>query len=138
MNETAGRNEATGMNEAAGMKDGADTGEAAAMDVQSAAAIMTQARERARRELAVRRPVLFLTWGLVVLVGYGALWLSVRGQRPYQGPTAVPLLLALLLFVAAAIVTAQVVNRATSGIGGPSALQRGIFCLALAAGAAAL
>jgi hypothetical protein len=74
------------MNEGTGMKDGADMDEAAGMDAQRAAVIMQQARQRARRELAVRRPVLFVTWGLVVLVSYGALWLSVRGQHPYHGP----------------------------------------------------
>ena len=38
---------------------------AAVIDPQGAAAIMQQARERAGRELRVRRPVLFVTWGLV-------------------------------------------------------------------------
>ena len=126
------------MNEGTGMKDGAGTGEAAGMDAQGAAVIMREAREQARRELRVRRPVLFVTWGLVLLVGYGAMWLSVRGQHPYHGPAWAALLLAFLLFVAAAGVTAQVVDRAASGVGGWSELQRGIFCLSLIAGFAAL
>jgi len=119
------------------MKDDAGMDEAAGLDAQGAAVIMQQAREQALRQLRVRRPVLFATWGLVVLVGYGAMWLSVRGQRPFHGPGAM-LLLAFLLFVLGAAVTAQVVDRATSGVGGPSALQRGIFVLALVAGFAAL
>jgi len=126
------------MNEGTGMKDGADMNEAAGMDAQGAAVIMQAARERARRELRVRRPVLFVTWGLVVLVSYGAMWLSARGQRPYHGPAWETLLLAFLLFVAAAGATANVVDRAASGIGGRSELQRGIFALSLAAGFAAL
>jgi len=54
---------------------------AAVIDPQGAAVIMQQARERAGRELRVRRPVLFVTWGLVLLIGYGAMWLSVRGRH---------------------------------------------------------
>jgi hypothetical protein len=126
------------MNEGTGMKDGADMDEAAGMDAQRAAVIMQQARQRARRELAVRRPVLFVTWGLVVLVSYGALWLSVRGQHPYHGPAGAWLVLLPVLFVTAAFVTAQVVDRATSGVGGVSVLQRGIFVLSLFAGFAVL
>src|SRR5262245_23087196 len=120
------------MNETAGTAGGDG------LDARGAAAIMQQAGERARRELHVRRPVVFVTWGLAVLVSYGAIWLSVRGQRPYAGPPWETLLLAFLLLVTAAFVTANVVDRAASGVGGRSELQRGIFCLALAAGFAAL
>jgi hypothetical protein len=126
------------MNEGTGMKDSAGTGEAAGMDAQGAAGILREAGDQARRELRVRRPVLFVTWGLVLLAGYGAMWLSARGQHPYHGPAWQTLLLAFLLFLAAALVTAQVVDRAASGVGGRSELQRGIFCLALVAGFAAL
>lgn len=120
------------------MKESAEMDEDVGMDAQGAAVIVQEARERAQRELRVRRPVLFVTWGLVLLVGYGAMWLSVRGQHPFQEPAWWTLLLALLLFLAAADITAQVVDRAASGIGGRSELQRGIFCLALIAGFAAL
>lgn len=117
---------------------GAGAPGAAIMDAQGAAAIMQQARERAGRELRVRRPVLFVTWGLVLLIGYGAMWLSVRGQQPYTGPAWQTLLLAFLLVLAAAAVTAQVVDWAASGVGGRSEVQRGIFALALVGGFAAL
>jgi hypothetical protein len=126
------------MNEETGITSAPGSGETAAMDAQGAAAIMRQARERAGSELRIRRPVLFVTWGLAVLIGYGAMWLSVRGQHPYRGPAWPTLLLALLLLAIAAIVTAQVVDRAASGVGGRSEMQRGIFVLALAAGYAAL
>ena len=112
--------------------------EAPALDPEGAAVILRQARDRARRELGVRRPVLFLIWGVTVFVGYGAMWLSVRGQHPYHGPAWPTLLLAFLLFVTAAGASANVVDRAASGIGGRSELQRGIFALAVVAGFAAL
>jgi hypothetical protein len=122
------------MNTGAEMKDDAGMDEAAGMDAQHAAAIMQQARERARRELAVRRPVLFVTWGLVVLVGYGALWLSARGQHPFHGPTVPAVVTLVALFLVAAVYTAWAALRASSGVGGPSVLQHGIFALAMAAG----
>lgn len=126
------------MNAGAEMKDDTGIDEAAGMDVQHAAVIMRQARERARRELAVRRPVLFVAWGLALLAGYGALWLSVRGQHPFVGPTAPAIVTLVALSLVATIVTVWVVDRASSGVGGPSVLQRGSFVLALAAGGAAL
>jgi hypothetical protein len=126
------------MSTGAEMKDDAGRDEAAGMDAQQAADILRQARERAQRELAVRRPLLFVTWGLVVLLGYGALWLSVHGQHPFQGPTTPAIVTLVALFLVAAIITARFIDRASSGVGGPSVLQRGVFVLALAAGGFAL
>jgi hypothetical protein len=114
------------------------SGQAAGLDAQGAAVIMRDAGERARRAFQIKRPVLFAVWALVVFVSYGAMWLSVRGQHPYQGPAWGALLLSFLLFVAAAGATANVVDRAATGVTGRSELQRGIFVLALAAGFAAL
>jgi hypothetical protein len=126
------------MSDEAGTRNVPESAEVVGMDAQGAAAIMQQARQRATSELRVRRPVLFVTWGLALLIGYGAMWLSVRGQHPFHGPAWPTLLLALLLLVLAAGITAQVVDRAASGVGGRSELQRGIFVLALVAGYAAL
>jgi hypothetical protein len=126
------------MNEEAGTTSAHRSGDAAAMDAQGAAAIMREARERAGTELRVRRPVLFLTWGLVLLTGYGAMWLSVRGQHPYHGPAWPALMLSLLLLLIGAIITAQVVDWAASGVGGWSEVRRGIFVLAVVTGYAAL
>ncbi len=126
------------MSAGAKMKDDAGMDEAASMDAQNAAVIMQQARERARRELAVRRPALFVTWGLAVLASYGTLWLSVRGQHPFHGPTVPAVVTLVALFLVAAIITVRFVDRASSGVGGPSVLQRGIFVSALAAGVLAM
>jgi hypothetical protein len=121
---------------AAGMDPGA--GGAASMDARNAMIIVQEAQQRAQRELRVRRPVLYLIWGLVVLVSYGAMWLSVRGQQPYRGAAWQALLLAFLLLVAAGGATANVVDTAASGVGGRSEWRRGIFVLSLVAGFAAL
>jgi hypothetical protein len=126
------------MNEDMSMRDGSDTGEAVNLDAQGAAVIVQQAGERARRELAIRRPVLFVIWGLVVLIGYGTMWLTARDQHAYHGPAGWTLLLDLLLIVAAAGASANVVDSAASGVTGRSELQRWTFALALAVGYAAL
>jgi hypothetical protein len=107
-------------------------------DIQRAASILQEAREHAQHQLTYRYPVLYTTWGLMYLLGYGAVWLSVRGQHPYAGPTPTALL-SLTVVVAAAITTTVVlVGRAVSGIGGSSARQRRVNVLSAIAGFAAL
>lgn len=96
------------------------------MDLHSAATIVSATRERAKRELAVSGPVLFVSGGLVVLLGYGAIWLSVRDQHPYNGPTGGAIAVLLALVMAAVIITASVVDRAASGVAGQSVLRRRI------------
>ena len=83
------------MNRGVAMQDSADEG--TGMDVQDAAAIMQQARERAEHELRVSYRLLFATYGLLYLIGYGTVWLSVRGQHPYHGPGSTALVVLTLL-----------------------------------------
>ena len=122
------------MPEGVAMKESADADEGTSMDVQGAAAIMQQARERAEHGLRVSYRLLFATYGLLYLVGYGAVWLSVRRQRPYHGPTTAALVVLTLLVAAAVVVTVVVVGRASSGVGGWSARQRRIALLSYGSG----
>ena len=122
------------MNEGTGMRDGADASEAAGMDAQGAAVIMWEAQERARRELTVDRPLIFASWALVYLIGYGGVWLSVRGQQPFHAPAGWALALLTLLALLALGVTVAVTDRAASGVGGVSALRRRVYWLSLGIG----
>jgi hypothetical protein len=106
------------------------------LDPQAAFAIVAEARERALRELRASYPLLFAVWGLFFLIGYGVLWLSVRGQHPYTGPTPAALLVLILLLAAAGVTTVISAGRAFTGIGGASAAQRRVHGLALAIGVA--
>jgi hypothetical protein len=118
------------------MEDGADpeTG----MDLQQASAILQETRERAKRALVIRRPVLLAVWGAAWMISDGAVWLSVRGQRPYNGPTPADLL-TLTMVIAAAVVFAVIyIGRARSGVGGLSVLQRRILLLSYLGGYVAL
>ncbi len=106
------------------------------LDVHEAAAILADARGRALRELRASYPLLFTVWGLFFLIGYGVLWLSVRGQHPYTGPTPAALLVLTLLLAAAAVTTVISVGRAVTGIGGASAALRRVHGLAQVLGLA--
>ena len=68
------------------------------------------------------------------MLGYGVVWLSVRGRRPFHAPEGWALALLALLTVLALGVTAQVTDRAASGVGGVSQLRRRIYWLSLAVG----
>ena len=56
-------------------------------------------------ELVISAPLVYTAWGLVWLLGYGAMWLSVRGQHPYGGPSGVSIAAVFVLagFAAAAV-----------------------------------
>jgi hypothetical protein len=104
------------------------------LDLSRAAAIMQEARQRALHELRAKYPAVFVTWGLVLMTGYGAMWLSVLGQHPYTGPAPWSLLVLTLLLAVGAVTTVIIVGRALTGIGGASAAQRRVHYLALAVG----
>jgi hypothetical protein len=120
------------MNEDVDMKDGAG------LDAQGAAAIMQEAGERARRELRVSHPVTFISAGVAWLLGYGAIWLSVRGQHPYQGPAPEAAFIQVVLVGVAIAIAASVIGRAISGVGGLSVVQRRLSILAFAMGIVAV
>jgi hypothetical protein len=122
------------MSEGAGMDNQAGTGEERDLDVQQAALIVEQARAKAQQELRTTHPAIYLTWAGVYLIGYGAIWLSVRGQHPYRAPAPYAILGVFLLAGVALAVTATLVGRATSGVGGGSDVRRRITYMTLAVG----
>jgi hypothetical protein len=107
------------------MGEGAD--EETGMDLQQASAILRETRERASRALVVRRPLLLAMWGTAWIVSDGVIWLSVRGQQPYDGPTPAALATLTLIIAAAAVVTIAYAGRIGAGAGGLSVLQRRIL-----------
>jgi hypothetical protein len=108
------------------------------MDAQDAAGILQQAREHARSELTVNRPLLLGGAGLFYLLAYGTVWLAVRGQRPYQGPPGWALGVMAGLVLVAVFMVAAVLNRAVSGVGGRSARRRRVAFVWLGAGLVAV
>jgi hypothetical protein len=104
------------------------------MSVKEAAVIMQDARTHARKELAISAPVVNAAWGLVVLIGYGGMWLSVRGQHPYRGPSGVSIAAVFVLAAFAIAAVIAIAHRATAGIGGQSARLRRIILATWAIG----
>jgi hypothetical protein len=97
------------------------------LGVQEAAAIALHARARARKELIINAPAVYAAWGLVWLIGYGAMWLSVRGQHPYRAPSGISIAAVFVLAAFAAAAVLVIVHRAAAGIGGQSARHRYII-----------
>ena len=130
MNEQAGTTGA-GMGEAAGGDDGTTMG------VADAAVIMQEASDRARRQLRVSHRATFTIWGLGLLIGYGSIWLTVRGQQPFHGLPPATFAVGALLS-SASIMTGVAQAQADSGVGGLSAVRQRIHLLAVLAGFAAM
>lgn len=108
------------------MKDGAGTDQPVSMDAADAAAIMRETRDLAMRRLRPDHRAAFTVWGLAWLFGDGAMWLIVRGQHPYHGPSPAAYAAVLLIGSLAALASVET-NRAESGVGGLSAVRRRLF-----------
>ena len=113
-------------------------GDEGGLDPRGAARLLARTRREAQRGLDFRSPWLSLIAAAVALVAFGAVWLSVRGQHPYRGPTAVSLvvLYAVVLIRIATVVYAH--RRATAGVSGRSVSQRRAEGAALAVALAAV
>ncbi len=87
-------------------------------DPQQAAALLDQTTQQARRKFEPSPPWLLAARGVAVLAALGVIWLSVRGQHPYRGPTAadIPVLIAFIVINFAATVAVR--GRATAGVRG--------------------
>ena len=111
----------------------ASAGNGGNFDPRQAAALLDQTTQQARRKFQPSPPWLLVTRAVLVLAALGAIWLSVRGQHPYRGPTAadIPVLVAFIVVNFAATVAVR--RRATAGVSGRSRFSQGeIAVLAVA------
>jgi hypothetical protein len=99
-------------------------GNGGSFDPRQAAALLDQATQQARRRLEPAQPWLLVIRAAAVLAVFGAVWLNVRGQHPYQHPTAalIPAVIAFGVLNLAA--TVAVARRATAGVSGRTRLRR--------------
>jgi hypothetical protein len=107
-----------------------ETATADDLDPRTAAALLEQTTRRAQREFDIRPPLLMFIGAAVVLVAYGALWWSVRGQHPYAGPTGTALVELYSTIALWVVLISVVFRRATRGVGGRSSRQRRVEGLA--------
>lgn len=105
------------------VSDTATAGNGGGFDPQQAAALLAQTGRQARRQLEPSPPWFLATRGVMALVAYGAVWLSVRGQQPYTGPTAAALPGVFAFVVVNLGATIALAKRATAGVTGRSRLR---------------
>lgn len=103
------------------------------LDPREAAKLLEQTRRQAQRGFDFRSPALSLLGAGVAFVAFGALWLSVRGQHPYKGPTAPALVFMYGVLAAWIAVVATVQHRANTGVSGRSIRQQRAYGAVLVA-----
>jgi len=112
------------VNDTRDLEQAATADNGGALDPREAARLLEQTSREARRQFALNPPLLTALMGAVILVAYGALWLSVLGQHPYTGPNLGVIALVYATVAVTIVVTVKVYQRATAGVSGPSARQR--------------
>ncbi len=85
-----------------------------------AARVLHEATSAAHRRFDLKRPLLWVSGGAVIFLAYGALWLSVRDQHPYQGPSLGAIAGVYGAIVVVIAVSARLLRRATKGVSGPT------------------
>jgi hypothetical protein len=112
------------MSETSNMGDVETYEDEGGLDPRGAARLLAQTQRQAQRQLDFRSPRLSLLAAAGVLVAFGAVWLSVRGQHPYKGPTPAGLvvLYAFVLIRIGSVVYAH--RRAQAGVSGRSVQRR--------------
>lgn len=98
-----------------GATEAAADDEGGELDPREAAALLEQTTRQAEREFDIRPPLLMLAGAVTVLVAYGAVWLSVRHQHPYTGPTGTALAVLYGTLAVWIVLVTTVTRRALSG-----------------------
>jgi hypothetical protein len=102
------------------------------LDPQEATALIEQTKRQARRQFDPSPPLVYVIAAVVLLGIYGTVWLSVRGQHPYQGPTPAAIGIVYTLLAVMIITFIVAAGRAHAGVGGRSQRQRRAEITALA------
>jgi hypothetical protein len=114
-----------------------DTSETAAadndgeLDPRAAATLLEQTSRQVQRQFEATPPWLSLIRAGVVLAAYGAIWLSVRGQHPYKGPSGLVIIVVYVLLAVVLQATIVARKRASAGVGGRSRRLRRAETVAL-------
>jgi hypothetical protein len=118
-----------------GMSDTGSTetyGDESGLDPRGAARLLAQTQRRAQQGLDYRSPWLSLLAAGAVLLALGAVWLGVRGQHPYKGPTPLSLVVLYVLVAVRIGTLIYAYRRANAGVTGRSARQTRVEGAALA------
>ena len=94
------------------------------LDPREAARLLAQTEREAQRQFNLSPLWITAVTGAVILVAYGALWLSTRGQHPYKGPNLGVVALVYAAVAVAIAASVKVYRRATTGVSGPPVRQQ--------------
>ncbi len=97
------------------------------LDARAALHLIADTRTRARRALEVNGGLLYAAWGLAWLIGYGVVWLSVRGHPIYRTPSAWTFVVMGACMAAALAISIITIGRATHGVTGLSSTSRRLY-----------
>lgn len=103
------------------------------LDPREAARLLEQTRREAQRKFDLSSPWLVVLGAAVVFLALGAVWLSVRGQHPYKGPTAAGLLVMYGIVVCWIGVVVAFRRRAMAGVSGASVRQQRAYAVVVVA-----
>jgi hypothetical protein len=94
------------------------------LDPRQAATLLSATNQLAQRRLEPYPPWLTATRAILALAGTGTIWLAVRDQHPYRGPSVDLAVSVVIAFVVVNFgVTVAVARRATAGVTGRSRLH---------------
>jgi hypothetical protein len=103
------------------------------LDPRTAAAILEQTGRSARHQFNARPPLISVLQAAVVLVVYGTLWWSVRGQVPYRGPSLDAVGIVYIVVAVGALAGVATYYRAVHGVSGRSRREDGIVAIPMIA-----
>jgi hypothetical protein len=92
-------------------------------DPKAAAKLLETTKRRAERQFEFPSPLLTLIQAVALLAAYGAIWLSVRGQNPYSGPSGVALVELYAFIAVASVAVGLEARRARAGVSRRSSRQ---------------
>jgi hypothetical protein len=119
------------------VNESAAAGNGGTFSPEQAAALLEETTQEARHKFQPSPPWLLATRAVLVLAALGSIWLSVRGQHPYRGPTGADIPVLIGFVVVNFTATIAVRGRATAGITGRTRFSPvEILALVLAFGAA--
>jgi len=107
--------------------------EGSEFDPQAAARLLETTKRRARRQFEFPSPLLTVIQAVALLAAYGAIWLSVRGQNPYSGPSGAALVELYAFIAVASVAVGFEARRARAGVSGRSSRQQWSLAIPLVA-----
>ena len=101
------------------------------LDPHEAAELLLRTQRNARRGFEQLTPLVCVVAGVVLLAAYGTLWLSVRDQHPYVGPSGAAVAWVYGFVAVSALVSSTAYRRAIRGVHGPSRRDGAIAAVAV-------